>query len=183
MADSFSNFDYTTCQHITIGGHFCPFWCSDKKIGTTLRIFDHINLYVTFSPPRSSVLVLMMSGAPFVYSARLVILLNFYFKLFHSDLPLAWLYAFSNSRECQAPIWDPRSRREHILFQRRWRGRWRFQTQHLIIWKHDELRCSSYQRRQWAHSSHASLMSSLHLIKGAERSWGLIKASWIKWAT
>lgn len=48
MADSSSNFDYTTCQHITIGGHFCPFWCSDKKIGNTLSNFDHTNLYVSF---------------------------------------------------------------------------------------------------------------------------------------
>lgn len=43
-----SHVDYIICQHITIGGHFCPFWCSDKKIGNTLVYFDHINLYVIF---------------------------------------------------------------------------------------------------------------------------------------
>lgn len=57
-----SNFDYIICQHITIGGHFCPVWCSDKKIGNTLNNFDHINLYVVFSPPGLSVLVLMITG-------------------------------------------------------------------------------------------------------------------------
>lgn len=53
MADSLSNFDYIMCQHITIGGHFCPFWCSDKKIGNTLVYFDHINFYVIFFSTRA----------------------------------------------------------------------------------------------------------------------------------
>lgn len=39
MPDSLSNFDYIMCRHIAISGHFCPFWCSDEKIGNTLDNF------------------------------------------------------------------------------------------------------------------------------------------------
>lgn len=75
MADSLSNFDYIMCQHITTGGHFCPFWCSDKKIGNMLNNFDHIKLYVIFFSAKAVCVSFYDHWNSFVYS-NFVLALN-----------------------------------------------------------------------------------------------------------
>lgn len=43
-----SDRDYTTCQHVAVGGHCCPFWCAEQKIRTILNSFHDIVIHTVY---------------------------------------------------------------------------------------------------------------------------------------
>ena len=164
MADSLSNFDYIMCQHITIGGQFCPFWCSDKKIGNTLNSFDHINSCVMFLSTKTVCVSFNDLWNSFAQSSFVLAPPDpqktlFQFPYFYS-LPLynaLWYIQWSgpNLRSLKAlrvytkvirrMVTPPNPAANYYVSTMSWNA------------------AATMQRRQWEHSFHASLILCLHL--------------------